>query len=67
MMVVSNCLLLVSNVVIIFDGLKLNSDNSVGQYISLFLGFGVFSAYLSVSGTFSEYQNLSIVSVYLAK
>lgn len=65
MMVISNCLLLVSNVVIMFDGLKLNSDNSVDQYISMFLGFGVFAAYLCVSSTFSDYQDLSIVSVWL--
>jgi hypothetical protein len=58
----SNALLLMSNFVIMFDGLKIDFDNSVERYIALFLGFGVFFSWISLFSVLNEIRNFDIVS-----
>lgn len=60
--ILSNGLLLMSNFVIIFDGLKINFDNSVDQYIAIFLGFGVFFSWISLFTVLSDIRNFEMLS-----
>jgi hypothetical protein len=65
LIILSNGFLLMSNFVILFDGLKVNFDNSVDRYIALFLGFGVFFSWISVFNVLNDIKNFDIVSFQL--